>query len=159
MKHRISLMIPIMILAITVHAGAFASTRLIVLNEVLDATTDVDHSVPLYLSRLGSYYAELYLEPGVVIDIERTVPLDLAFTVSFLRREELVLSKEVAISLEPGQDVATLFYLHSPYDLPQRKGLDVVVNFHDVDPHFKEYYEAVRLQLTRKAQLAPRFIR
>lgn len=158
MKHRISLTIPTLILVLSVHAGALASPRLTVLNEVMDAMTGVEHIVPLYLSRLGSYYAELYLERGTVIDAERTVPLDLAFTISFLRREELVLSREVAISLEPGQNVATLFYLHSPYELPQRKGLEVVVNFHEVDPHFNEYYEAVRLQLIRKVQIAPKFI-
>ena len=159
MNHRISLTIPTLILAVAVHTGALASTRLTVLNEVMDATTDVEHTLPLYLSRLGSYYAELYFEPGVAIEAERTVPLDLAFTISFLRREEVVLSKELAISLEPGQNVATLFYVDSPYDLPQRKGLEVVVNFHNVDPHFNDYYEAVRLQLTRKVHLAPRFIR
>ena len=107
----------------------------------------------LDLSRLGTYYAELYLEPTAPEDSPRTIPLDLDFTVSFLRRDEIVLTKDVALSLAPGENVVTLFYLYSPSDLSQRKGLEMVVNFHEVDPHFNDYYEAVRLQLTRKVQI------
>lgn len=156
MKHRSALIISTLVLAFTVHAGALAnSSRLTVLNEIMDAAAGVEQIVPLYLSRLGSYYTELYLEPGTTSGAERTVPLELAFTISFLRLDELVLSRDVALSLAPGENVATLFYLYSPSDLPQRKGLEVVVNFHDVDPRFNDYYEAVRLQMTRKIQIVP----
>ena len=150
MQHRFLLIIPTLALALIFQASALAnSSRLTVINEV------VDQIIPLYLSRLGSYYAELYLEPSSATDVARSAPLDLGLTISFLRREQLVLSRDVAISIAPGESVATLFYLNTPYDLPQRKGLEVVVNFHDVDPQFNDYYEGVRLQLTRKIQIGP----
>jgi len=141
MQHRFLLIIPILALALIFQASALAnSSRLTVINEVVDTTTGVDQIIPLYLSRLGSYYAELYLEPSSATDVVRSAPLDLGLTISFLRREQLVLSRDVAISIAPGESVATLFYLNTPYDLPQRKGLEVVVNLHDVDPQFNDYY-------------------
>ena len=156
MNHRLIPIVATILLTFAFHSGAVAnSSRLTVLNEIIDATTGIEQIVPLYLSRLGTYYAELYLEPTAPEDSPRTIPLDLDFTVSFLRRDEIVLTKDVALSLAPGQNVATLFYLYSPSDLPQRKGLEMVVNFHEVDPRFNDYYEAVRLQLTRKVQIRP----
>jgi hypothetical protein len=156
MKRQFLPIVTTLLLALAHSSGVIANgSRLTVINEIIDAAAGVEQIVPLYLSRLGTYYAELYFEPIAPADDPRTVPLDLAFTISFLRRQEPVLSRDIAISLAPGEHVTTLFFLHSPSDLPQRTGLDVVVNFHDVDPRFNDYYEAVRLQMTRKVQIAP----
>ena len=92
MKYRLVLVgATILMTAAVVQAN---SSRLAVLNEVIDPVPGVEHVSPLYLSRLGTNYAELYLEPS---HASRRDPIDLALTVSFLRREKLVLSRHLEI--------------------------------------------------------------
>ncbi len=128
------------------------SSRLTVLNAVIEPVPGVKNVFQLYLSRLGTYYAELYLESE---HVPRHKPIDLALTVSFLRREKLMLSRELEIQFVPGKNVATLFFFDVPYDLPQRKNIEVVVSFSEVDPRLKDHFEVVRLQMTRKVQIVP----
>jgi len=134
---------------------AFAnSARPIVVNERLAPVGGASATIELYLSRLGTYYAELYLErDGVSVPPPVAVSTGVKFT--FLRGEEILLAREVVAAFDPGQPATTLLYLDVPRDLPQRKALVMVVTVHDVDPMLREVAANLRLQLTRKVQLSP----
>lgn len=129
-------------------------TRVTVVNEVLPAANAANVTVELYFSRLGTYYAELYLErDGAAAPPPTPVALGLGFT--FLRGEEVLLEREFVARFEAGQPVTTLFFLDIPRELPQREALAMVVTLHAVDPALRDSAGYLRVQLTRKAQLSP----
>lgn len=130
------------------------SARPIVVNELLEPVSGASSTIELYLSRLGTYYAELYLErDGMSVPPAAAISTGVKFT--FLRGEEVLLERDVAATFDVGQPVTTLLLLNIPRDLPQRKALAMVVTLHDVDPALREAATSLRLQLTRKVQLSP----
>jgi hypothetical protein len=135
--------------------GALAnSARPIVVNELLEPASGASSTIELYVSRLGTYYAELYLErDGMSVPPAAAVSTGVKFT--FLRGEEVLLERDVVATFDPGQPARTLLLLDIPRDLPQRKALAMVVTLHDVDPALREAATSLRLQLTRKVQLSP----
>lgn len=129
-------------------------SRLTVVNEVLEPISGTSATIELYLSRLGSYYAELYLErDGDAAPL--ATPVDIGLSLTFLRDDEVVLERDVAARFEAGQAAATILFLDVPRELPQRKALAMVVSLHDIDPALSSTATKLRLQLTRKAQLLP----
>ncbi|MFT4560482.1 MAG: hypothetical protein ACI9BW_000216 [Gammaproteobacteria bacterium] len=148
--------VSLLVLMLGFATGACAnSSRLTVFNEVLNTTPDVQTTYSVYLSRLGTYYAELYLEPDEQPAGRPQSAVDLAVTVSFVRRAKILFSREVTVRFSPEKNVATLFFIESPHHLPQRKGLDMTVKFHHPDPSHLGLVDRVRLQLTRKLQVGP----
>ena len=135
--------------------SAFAnSSRLTVVNEVLAPVSGASSTFELYLSRVGTYYAELYLErEGDAAPPAMPVAVDLSLR--FLRGDEVVIERDVAARFEAGQTATTMLFLDVPHDLPQRKPLAMVVSLHDIDAALSGTGVTLRLQLTRKAQLLP----
>ena len=88
MKHAQFVPLFILMLGMVTTVGA-NSSRLTVFNEVLSTTPDVPSTFPVYLSRLGTYYAELYIEPGDAAAERLQTLVDLDVTVSFQRREKI----------------------------------------------------------------------
>lgn len=142
-------------LLILLSCGALANgTRVTVVNEVLQPVDGAESTVELYLSRLGTYYAELYLErDGAAAPSPAPVEFGLGFT--FLRGEEVLLERELMARFEAGQPVTTLFFVDIPRDLPQREALAMVVTLRAVDPALRDIAANLRLQLSRKPQLSP----
>ena len=134
---------------------AFAnSARPLVVNAILEPVSGASSTIDLYMSRLGTYYAELYLErDGVSAAPPVAVSTGVKFT--FLRGEEVLFERDVVAAFDPGQPATTLLLLDIPRDLPQRKALAMIVTVHDVDPMLRETAANLRLQLTRKVQLSP----
>lgn len=130
------------------------SARLTVVNELLEPVDGATSTIELYLSRLGTYYAELYLERDGAAAPPAT-PVDIGLSLTFLRGDEIVLERDVAARFDAGQAVTTMLFLDIPRDLPQRKTLAMVVSLHDIDPALGDAAAQLRLQLTRKAQLLP----
>ncbi|MDA0824424.1 MAG: hypothetical protein O3C28_18670, partial [Proteobacteria bacterium] len=132
MKHARFVPLLILMLGMVTTVGA-NSSRLTVFNEVLSTTSDVPSTFPVYLSRLGTYYAELYIEPGEAAAGRLQTLVDLDVTVSFQRREKILFARDVTVQFSPEKNVAILFFIESPLHLPQRKGVDMVVIFHHRD--------------------------
>lgn len=142
------------VLLLTTCAALANSARPLIVNETLAPVSGASSTTELFISRLGTYYAELYLErDGVSVAPPATVSTGVRFT--FLRGEEILLEREVVATFAPGQPVATLLFLDIPRDLPSRKALAMVVSVHDVHPLLGDTAAALRLQLTRKVQLSP----
>lgn len=145
-------LLPVLIL---LSCAALANgTRLTVVNEVLEPVSGAGLTVELYFSRLGTYYAELYLERDGV-GAPPPAPLELGLGFRFLRGEEVLIERDVIARFAAGQPVTTLLFLDIPRDLPQREGLAMEVRVRDVDPALRDVAANLRLQLTRKAQLSP----
>jgi hypothetical protein len=148
--------VPVLILMLGFATVACANgSRLTVFNEVLSTTQDVLSTFPVYLSRLGTYYAELYIEPDDPVGDGPQTTVDLAVTVSFQRRDKILFSRDLTVQFSPENNVATLFFIDSPFHLPQRKGVDMVIQFHHTDESSAGIVNRVRLQLTRKPQIGP----
>ncbi len=126
-------------------AGADGS-RLTIVNEPLEPTRGAAYAFPLYLSRFGTYYLELYREAD---ELDRDIVLPV--NVSFERGGERILSRELDVHYAPGERVTTLFFVDSPSDLPHRKALDLVVEF----PAATTVPGGLRVQMTRKKQILP----
>lgn len=133
------------------------SSRLTVVNEILEPGEGVPVSIPLYLSRLGTYFAELYLEvPEGKIDPSFKM-LDVSIKITFLNGEKNVFEREVTVMFTPQKRVATLFYAETPSDLPQRRPLEMLVVVEPAGQSPTASSSDYRIQLTRKPQfLAPR---
>lgn len=147
---------PVVLLALVlVSFGVFANgTRVTVLNEVLAGANDASLSAGLYFSRLGTYYAELYLErDGAPVSPPAPVAFTLAFR--FRRGEEILLARDVTAHFVAGRPVTTLLYLDVPRDLPQRDAITMDVRVPDFPAALREPATTLRLQLTRKVQLSP----
>ncbi|MGR9091669.1 MAG: hypothetical protein ACU85U_13920 [Gammaproteobacteria bacterium] len=130
------------------------SSRLTVVNQVLTPVSGASSTIELYLSRLGTYYAELYLEREDE-SAPSLVPVDIGLSLRFLRGEAIVFERDVEARFEAGQAVTTILFLDIPRDLPQRKALALVVSLHHIEPAFSGSAVKLRLQLTRKVQRLP----
>jgi hypothetical protein len=108
MKHAQFVPLFILMLGMVTTVGA-NSSRLTVFNEVLSTTPDVPSTFPVYLSRLGTYYAELYIEPGDAAAERLQTLVDLDVTVSFQRREKILFARDVTVQFSPEKNAAILF--------------------------------------------------
>ena len=148
-------------LALTATTGAqtfrYAQPPLgrLVFNEILNG----EINAPLRLPKIGEYYAELILEPPEgAKDVVLSAPLALELDVRVARGEHPLLNRSVAVSFAPGERVKTLFWLNVPDHLPNRTNLDMHVSLRE--PAGTQLSKAkVRLQLTRKIEFSPIFLR
>lgn len=131
------------------------NARLTVINEKLDPVAGVQASFPLYLSRLGTYFAELYLESPSGVASATLAPLNVSVLVTFIDGEKSVFEREIAVKFNPTKRVATLFYVDTPFDLPQRQDLEMQVTLLQLDNALDMDATDIRIQLTRKPQILP----
>lgn len=68
--------------------SAANSTRLTLVSDILDPPIDAETNISLYLSPLGTYFIELYLEPPEDGKNASFEPFDVSVLVSFLQGEE-----------------------------------------------------------------------
>ena len=153
----------VLLLALTLWANAGAETfrytqpplGRLVFNELLTGET----TAPLRLPKIGEYYAELILEaPDGTTDVVLREPLAVDLEVNVARREHALLKRTVKVSFAPGERTKTLFWLNVPNHLPNRTNLEMHVSLRE--PSTTQFADAkLRLQLTRKIEFSPVFVR
>lgn len=114
----------------------------LVLNEVV--STAPASSYPFYLPKRGRYYAEIIREGQT-----DTAPQTFNLIVRVMRDTNVLFEKHVQQTLASDQSSATLFWLNSPYDVPDRHELTLTVA---TDTPLAA---PLRLQITRKVELLP----
>ena len=119
----------------------------LVLNEVVNAAPSA--SYPFYLPKRGRYYAEIIREGNV----DAATPQALDLTVRVMRDAKVLFEKRVQQTLAADDPGTTLFWLNSPYDVPDRRELTVTVASNT------PLASPLRLQITRKYELLPLFVR
>ncbi|MEM7465671.1 MAG: hypothetical protein AAF387_02170 [Pseudomonadota bacterium] len=157
----IILLILVMLISSQSHAVYTEPTRRLVLNEIIETGTD-SVTYPLYLSDAGHYFTEMYLtDEAGDIDHERKVPVSLEVKVEFTRKGKLLRSETKRVEFAPGEINKTLFTTFTPRDLPQRKNMDVTVAIAAVNSsgEAQDAVTNVRLQITRKFEFGPIFVR
>ena len=128
-------------------ARVYPPIERLVLNQIVGAAASTN--TPFYLPKRGRYYAEIIREgntdglPPQVVDL----------TVRVMRDAKLLFEKHVQQTLAADTAGATLFWLNSPSDVPDRHELTVTVatNIPLTAP--------LRLQITRKYEGLPIFVR
>lgn len=130
-------------------------TRRIALNEALELSTE-PATFPLYLRYGGRYYAELYLqnEEGETVR-SHDRPISIAVQIDIARKGRLLKSETKQVTFAPGQANQTLFWTRAPFDLPQRKNLDMTVRLIGIDDATTADIQTLRLQVTRKFEFTP----
>ena len=131
----------------TTEARVYPPVDRLVLNQIVSAAASTN--TPFYLPKRGRYYAEIIREgntdglPPQVVDL----------TVRVMRDAKLLFEKHVQQTLAADTAGATLFWLNSPSDVPDRHELTVTVatNIPLTAP--------LRLQITRKYEGLPIFVR
>ena len=132
-------------------------TRRIALNEALEVSAEPT-TFPLYLRYGGRYYAELYLQNEAgELTRSHEHPISLQIQIDIARKGRVLKSETQQITFEPGQANQTLFWARAPFDLPQRKNLDMTVRLIDLADTSKSDIQSLRLQVTRKFEFAPIF--
>jgi hypothetical protein len=129
------------------------NSRLTVVSEILDPAFNVQTTIPLYLSRVGTYFVELYLEVPDGLTDTSSATLDVSVLVTFLHRENSLFERQVAVHFTPKKRVATLLYVEMPFDLPQRRALEMNVTVSPIDQSSPPATTNFRIQLTRKPQI------
>lgn len=128
----------------------------LVVNEVLPAAAEsAPTELPVYLDKTGRYFAELFIEtqPGAVFS-ELTIPLTLDINFIFTYRQRVLRAVPLTFTLDPGQRHKTLFYIDSPFPLPERKDLQLQVSLRGASAETLQGNQ-LRLQLTRKFEQLP----
>ena len=126
-----------------------------VFNQVLHA----ELSAPLRLSTIGHYYAELILEPPPgATTVALSAPLAVQLDLRFARHERVLHSRTVNVDFAPGERSKTLFWLDVPDTLPNRTNLDLHVSLRETS-QAQLVNAQLRLQLTRKLEMAPILLR
>lgn len=144
--------------SLVVEAYYTEPTRRTVLNEVIDPAVE-DAVYPLYLSDAGRYYAELYLTgaDGETANTHQQ-PISLKVEIDFVRKGKLLRSENAIVEFKPGEANKLIFWARAPFDLPQRKGMDVNVSIEDLNGNIQAGdAQNVRLQITRKFEFGPIF--
>ncbi len=130
-------------------------TRRIALNEAL-ALSSEPTTYPLYLRYGGRYYAELYLQNADGdVDRTHTKPISIEVQIDIARKGRLLKSETKQVTFAPGQASQTLFWTRAPFDLPQRKNLDMTVTLVGIDDASTADIQTLRLQVTRKFEFTP----
>lgn len=130
-------------------------TRRIALNEALELSTE-PNTFPLYLRYGGRYYAELYLQ-NEAGDIERSheQPISIQVQIDIARKGRVLKTETKEVTFAPGQANQTLFWTRAPFDLPQRKNLEMTVKLTGISDATNADIQSLRLQVTRKFEFTP----
>ena len=159
-RYRISILLALFFVTHSVFAVYTEPTRRTVLNEVVQLS-GAEANFPIYLSDAGDYFAEVYLtdkDGEVVNSHQQAVTLDLK--IDFLRKGKLIRSETAQVEFAPGEVNKTLFTARAPLDLPQRRGMEVVVVASPLaDNKTDSETASLRLQITRKFEFGPIFVR
>ena len=123
---------------------------------VFDQVLSGDLVTQLRLPRTGRYYVELIRERGPAGDAEPPLAASLEFTVA--RGKRPLLARSVDVTYAPGERARTLFWLNVPDSLPDRTRLAFNVSLRGADPA-QLAATPLRLQITRKLEMAPWFVR
>ena len=134
-------------------------TRRTVLNEIIEVSRE-QTSFPIYLSDAGDYFTEIYLtDENGEIDNTHQTPVALELKIEFLRKGKLIRSEKQSVKFAPGEVSKTLFTTRAPLDLPQRRNLEVVVEALNLSAAAGSEPNKLRLQITRKFEVGPIFLR
>ena len=111
-------------------------------------------TLPLYISRRGYYFAEVFFERAEQL---AAGAVDVRFTMDVLRDGKLLLTKGFDQPVAPDKRAATLFRITSDRELPLKKKLVVVLRFDDTGPEARETIHALTFQIRRVPMSKGRF--
>jgi hypothetical protein len=146
------LLIPVLHAAAPITFAVEGPTRpdSIVFNHTISLLGDPEVTLPLYLSRRGSYYAEVYFERSSPAQASPSRSADLSYTIEVSRRGKVLFTRAFTHHLTPETRSATLFRVNTDRELPLRKKLDVVVRFDHVSAQTLTVIEALTFQIKKK---------
>ncbi|MGR8947263.1 MAG: hypothetical protein ACU84Q_04395 [Gammaproteobacteria bacterium] len=152
-----SIILSLLFVSFVADANYTEPTRRTVLNEIIAPGTTGSAIYPLYLSDAGRYYAEVYLTDanGETANSHQR-PINLEVEIEILRKGKTLRSEINQVEFKPGEASKILFWARAPFDLPQRKGMEVNVAIRDPNGSIASGgVHGVRLQITRKFEIGP----
>jgi hypothetical protein len=140
-------------------SGAEGPTRpdSTVFNHTIPFAGQATITLPLYLSRRGSYFGEVFFERPEQGRHDASGAVDVRFTLDVLRDGELLFTSDFDQPIALRKRGATLFRITTDRELPLRKKLDVVLRFADTGPQAREAIRALTLQIRRVPMSKGRF--
>ena len=125
-----------------------------IFNHTIPFAEELTVTLPLYISRRGSYFAEVFF---VRAESLAAGAVDVRFTMDVLRDGKLLYSKGFDQPVAPDKRAATLFRITSDRELPLKKKLEVVLRFDDPGPAARETIHALTFQIRRVPMSKGRF--
>ena len=128
-----------------------------IFNHTIPFAQEPTVTLPLYISRRGAYFGEVFFErPEQALHASSSV-VDVRFTVDVFRAGDLLFTKAFDQPVAPNKRAATLFHITTDRELPLKKKLDVVLRFGDSAPNVRETIEALTFQIRRVPMSKGRF--
>lgn len=121
----------------------------IVFNHTISLLGDPEVTLPLYLTRRGLYYAEVYFERSSPAHASSSRSAEISYTIEVLRGGRILFTRAFTHHLTPETRSAMLFRVNTDRELPLRKKLDVVVRFEHVSPETRSVIKALTLQIKK----------
>ncbi len=129
----------------------------IVFNHTIAFAAEREVTLPLYLTRRGQYFAEVFFER---VPHDRGGPLEtvnVSYSIDIFRRGELLFTRAFDHAVTPNQRAATLFRINTDRELPLKKNLDLVVRFGESTPRARATIEALTFHIRLKPNVKGRF--
>ena len=129
----------------------------IVFNHTIPFAAEPEVSLPLYLTRRGQYYAEVFFERA---PHDRGGPIEtvnVSYSIDVFRRGELLFTRAFDHAVTPNQRAATLFRINTDRELPLKTNLDLVVRFGESTRRARETIEALTFHIQLKPNSKGRF--
>jgi hypothetical protein len=129
----------------------------IVFNHTIPLAAEPEVSLPLYLSRRGLYFAEVFFERAPGDHGWTGDPVNISYSIDIFRRGELLFSRAFDHAVTPDQRAATLFRINADRELPLKTNLDLVVRFGESAPAASKPIAALTFQIQLKPHSKGRF--
>ena len=128
-----------------------------IFNHTIPYATESTVTLPLYISRRGTYFGEVFFERLEQAQSASSGTVGVRSTVDVLRDGELLFTTGFDRPVAPDKRAATLFHITTDRELPLKKALDVVLRFDDSNPQARETIQALTFQIRRVPMSKGRF--
>lgn len=125
-----------------------------IFNHTIPFARESTVTLPLYISRRGSYFAEVFFERPEQMSGSS---VDVRFTFDVLREGEVLYTKRFDQPVAPDKRAVTLFRITSDRELPLKKKLEVVLRFSETAPEARDAIHALTFQIRRVPMSKGRF--
>ena len=125
-----------------------------VFNHTIPYAEESSITLPLYISRRGTYFGEVFFER---LEQASSGTVDVRFMIDVLRDVELLFTTGFDRPVAPDKRAATLFHITTDREVPLKKALDVVLRFDDSNPETQETIHALTFQIRRVPMSKGRF--
>ncbi|MCZ6666660.1 MAG: hypothetical protein O7B81_15280 [Gammaproteobacteria bacterium] len=129
----------------------------IVFNHTVAFAAEPEVTLPLYLTRRGQYFAEVYFERAPHDRGGSLETVNVSYSIDVFRRGELLFTRAFDHAVTPNQRAATLFRINTDRELPLKTNLDLVVRFGESTPRARATIEALTFHIQLKPNVKGRF--